>query len=301
MKTSLPHLWNFCSTHRYWLASFLLLAVMTSYTLYENHGDKDFWEHSAVVKELATHPLSPQHPLFNLDAPHVFFSPYLLSIGLLARAGDFTAIDALAYAGVFNLAYLLMSLRLFIQVFFDKFQDAIGFYALILILFLWPASAWQWSGFIHFKVLGLVLPYPSTFAIATTFFLFALFHHALTYHKTSQLLIIVMLSTVVLLTHPVTAVVMLIGIFSISLHFYNEIGGKALGIGLGIFIGTALLAFVWPYYSFFDLITFNGNPTTKFHWITWVMYKRIWLIWPILFLLPFALPLLLHSTQGKFF
>ena len=32
----------------------------------------DFWEHRAVVRELSTHPFSPQHPQLLVDAPHAF-------------------------------------------------------------------------------------------------------------------------------------------------------------------------------------------------------------------------------------
>jgi hypothetical protein len=262
MNISFFRIWNICLTNRYWIASFLLVVVMTSLTLYGNHGS-DFWEHSAVVKELATHPLSPQHPLFNLNKPHMFFSPYHLGVGLLARLGGITPIDAMALAGVGNLLLLLVGLRLLIHYFFENFQDSIAFYTLILVLFLWPAGAWGWSGFIHFQVLSKVLPYPSTFAIASTFLIFALYHHALAHEKKFQVLLTGLLSTVVVLTHPPTAVVTLIGILAISLHFYNIIGFRALASGLVLLIGTFLLAFLWPYYSFFDLVILNGSNQTS--------------------------------------
>ena len=282
---------------------------MTSLTLYGNHGS-DFWEHSAVVKELATHPLSPQHPLFNLNKPHMFFSPYHLGVGLLARLGGITPIDAMALAGVGNLLLLLVGLRLLIHYFFENFQDSIAFYTLILVLFLWPAGAWGWSGFIHFQVLSKVLPYPSTFAIASTFLIFALYHHALAHEKKFQVLLTGLLSTVVVLTHPPTAVVTLIGILAISLHFYNIIGFRALASGLVLLIGTFLLAFLWPYYSFFDLVILNGSNQTSHRLITITtepkkgiseMYARAYLIWPSLVLLPFALPSLRSRLRANNF
>lgn len=297
MNISLSRMWKICISNRYWVASFLLVVVMTSFTLYGDFGKYDFWEHSAVVKELATHPLSPEHPQLKISKPHVFFSPYLLCVGLLARLGRMTPLDALAIAGVLNLLLLLISLRLFIQCFFDKFHDAIGFYTLVLVLFLWPANAWNWSGFIHFKFLGNVLAYPSTFAIATTFLIFALYHHALTHKNKRQLLFTGLLSALVILSHLPTAVVTLIGILAISLHFYNIIGFRALATGLLLLIGPVLLAFLWPYYSFFDLVTLNSSGQTKFQPFTFVMYKSVWVIWPTLVLLPFALPSLISRLR----
>jgi len=164
-------------------------------------------------------------------------------------------------------------------------------------LFLWPANAWGWSGFIHFKVLGFVLPYPSTFAIASTFFIFALYHHALTRENKLQILFTGLLSTVVILTHLPTAVIMFIGILAISLHFYNIIGSRALVMGLGLSIGTVLLACLWPYYSFFDLVTLNITDKTNNQSHSFVMYERVHAIWPTLFLLPFALPLLISRLR----
>jgi len=132
-------------TNRYLIASLFLCVVMILHSLYGYwHGD--FWEHSAVVKELSTHPLYPQHPLFIVNKAHPLFSSYLLFVGLLSRFGSLTPIDALMIAGVLNLVLLLICLRIFIHCFFNKHQDAIGFYALIVLLFLWSANAWCWSG-----------------------------------------------------------------------------------------------------------------------------------------------------------
>ena len=309
MNIPLSRICKICMSNRYGVASFSLLVAMTSFTLYGYFGT-DFWEHSAVVKELTIHPLSPRHPLFNVNEPHAFFSPYLLGVGLLARFGSLNAMDALVIAGVVNLLFLLISLRLFIQYFFNNSQDAIGFYALIFVLFLWPAEAWDWSGFIHFKVLGLVLPYPSTFAIASTFLIFALYHRALSHENTFLLVIIGVLSTVVVLTHPPTAVVTLIGILAISLHYYNIIGARALVMGVVLVIAAVALACLWPYYSFFDLVTFNSRGQANLQLITIAtkpkqstsdMYARAYLIWPTLVLLPFALPLLKSRLRANGF
>jgi len=78
----LPYFWKICITNRYLIASLFLFVVMILHSLY-SYWVGDFWEHSAVVKELSTHPLYPQHPLFIVNKAHHGFSPYLLFVGLL--------------------------------------------------------------------------------------------------------------------------------------------------------------------------------------------------------------------------
>jgi hypothetical protein len=295
---SLSHFLDVCMTRRYTITSLLLLVMMISHSFYGNWV-WDFWEHSAVVKELSTHPIHPQHPLLKVDKAHPFFSPYLLFIGLLSRFASLTPITALAIAGVLNLLLLLISLRLFIHCFFNKHQDAIGFYALIFILFLWPAQAWNWSGFIHFSVLGYVLPYPSTFAIAITFLIFSIYYKALHSMSKIKLLLCGVFTTLVILTHPTTAVFTVLGLFSITLQQFKCIGLRALFTGLFILIGAVSLVCLWPYYSFWDLIKAN-NP--EFHTSSYIMYKEIFMcFWPNLLLSPFALTLLISRLRRNKF
>ena len=193
---------------------------------------------------------------------------------------------------------LLVCLRLFIGCCFNKHQDAISFYSLILILFLWPAKVWTWSGFIHFGVLGDVLPYPSTFAIAITFLTFVLYYQVL--HTTSKVkfLLTTMLTGVVILTHLMTGVVTFIGIIAISIHHYKDMGFKAIAAGLFLLIGSVFIAFLWPYFSFFELLKHNN---IEFHLQSYTLYKHAYLIWPTLLLLPFALPLLISRLKDNRF
>ena len=258
----------------------------------------DFWEHSAVVKELSTHPIHPQHPLFIVNETHPFFSPYLLLVGLLSRFGSLAPVDALMITGIFNLVFLLVSLRLFINCFFNKQHDAISFYSLIFILFMWSAFAWDWSGFIHFKILGLELPYPATFSIAATFLIFALYYRGLQTFSKVKYIIAIILTTVVLLTHPTTCVVTFLGIISISLHHYKHIGFKAITAGIFLLLGAVLIAFLWPYFSIIDLIRHN-NP--EFNATSYTFYENISLIWPTIILLPFALPVFISRLKQNRF
>ena len=84
----------------------ILLLLMTAIIL-QHPWFGDFWEHAAVVRELATHPLSPRHPLLSSDAPHAFFSPYALAVAGASRALGSDPVTTLAAAGIGNFGKLL--------------------------------------------------------------------------------------------------------------------------------------------------------------------------------------------------
>lgn len=298
MKTlHLSYIWKICINNRYIIASTILLAIMILHSLYGQWVD-DFWEHSAVVRELSTHPLHPQHPLFNVTNSHPFFSPYLLLVGLLSRYVSLTPVDALMITGIFNLAFLLVSLRLFINNFFKKHHDAISFYSLILILFMWSAYAWDWSGFIHFKILGFILPYPATFSIATTFLIFTLYYRTLESFNLVKYIISIILTAIIILSHPTTSVFAILGIISISLHHYKILGLKAVAKGILLLIMAFLLATLWPYFSIIDLVIHNNM---EFNATSDTFYTNISLIWPTLILAPFALPVIISRYKNNRF
>ncbi|PYP80212.1 MAG: hypothetical protein DMD35_05575 [Gemmatimonadetes bacterium] len=75
------------------------------------HWIGDFWEHSAVVRELATHPLHPRHPLLVVDAPHALANPYALLVALFCRVTGASAATGLATASIVNLLMPLVALR----------------------------------------------------------------------------------------------------------------------------------------------------------------------------------------------
>ena len=286
-----------CMNNRYVIASTILLILMVLQSLYGQWVD-DFWEHSAVVRELSTHPFHPVHPLFNVPTSHPFFSPYLLLVGLLSRTLLLTPVNALIIAGILNLAFLLISLRLFINTFFNKYQDAVSFYSLILILFTWSAYAWDWSGFIHFKILGFILPYPATFSIAATFLTFALYNKGLEGFKLGNLFLSLILTAIIAITHPTTSVFTILGIVSISLHHYKNIQLKAIITGILLLVGAFILSLLWPYYSILELIT---NNSAEFNTSSDTFYKNISLIWPTLILLPFAMPTIISRIKRNKF
>jgi hypothetical protein len=179
------------------------LAVLVFCALHAWRGFwvSDFWEHAAVVRELAVRPFSPRHPILAVDATHAFFSPYHLAIALAARATGATPISALAIAGLVNIVLLVFALRRFLVRLLPEGAHATP-YALVFIILLWGRDAWQWSGFLHFDFLGFVTPYPSTFAAAGMFLGLSLLLDALDHGRARSFGGIAILVAVCVITHP---------------------------------------------------------------------------------------------------
>lgn len=256
---------------RYWLLAATLFALMALHTQ-NGRWTGDFWEHAAVVRELATHPWAPRHPILESDAPHAFFSPYSLAVALIARTLNLSPVTALAVAGMVNLMAFLLVFPWFIRrLFGDVDHRALAFYSLLLLLLLWGPGAWVWSGFMHVFGLGYVLPYPSMFAFVLTLATAASLL-AWTKDRRQRWLLIVFPSVIlVLLTHPPTAVVMFVLSFWILLADAGWSLLRTVGVAGAAFLGILLVAQLWPYYDLTTLLLRSGD----FHSANRELYRNI--------------------------
>lgn len=268
-----------------WRYAILCLSVFCMMCFHARNGQwvGDFWEHSAVVRELATHILQPQHPQLLLDAPHAFYSPYAVLVALLARLFHVDAITALSVMGLINLFLLFIGLRLFSAPVDVKCGSAVAFYALLFTLFCWGAHPWEYSGFFHIGVLGYVLPYPSTFATALTLIALGLYQRRIELRQPFWLVLVFPIVGIVLISHPITYVVLAAGLFS---QVFAEKGSALPQV---VFTGSLLaLAFVaamfWPYFPLYQLL---AHESPAYHIQNKTMYFGVVSrIWPSLFALP---------------
>ncbi|MDQ4132393.1 MAG: hypothetical protein M3179_04110 [Actinomycetota bacterium] len=269
----------------------VLLVLMISFTLKVRWGSGlDIWEHAAAARELGAHPLDPQHPLFALDRPHQFLSPYHLTLGLISRVTGLSIVTVLSWAGVFNLGLFLVALWLFVTRLLKRRETA--FWALLFSVFLWGVGAWYFSGFVHFKVLPFVLSYPSTFAKALA--LLGLWVHLkfLETEDPKPLLPVVLIGIVVLLAHPVDALFMWIGMAALSFGVARKRTTRNLIFSAGAALASFLVAFLWPYFSLFDLLFGPANESFRLAiaGADQDMYVDVLgRLWPALIVVPFFL------------
>lgn len=225
------------------------------------HWIGDFWEHSAVVRELASHPTHPRHPLLLVDAPHAFASPYALLVAVLCRITGVSSVTGLAVASIINLLMLFVALRLFARRFAPDHAEAVGYYLLLFMLLLWGPEPWEFSGFYHILALNHVLAYPSACAFWVSLLLLALNERRVKEGEPRLLLVTVPLTAFVLLVHPPVFLFVATGIAASTLEAKRRsemiVGGLSLATAVAI-------ALTWPYFPLWELLTrgsaaFNAN------------------------------------------
>jgi hypothetical protein len=271
--------------HRY---AILVLFLFAQFILYTSDGlwNGDFWEHSAVVRELMTHPMAPRHPQLVVDATHAFFSPYALLVGVVGRLLGLSSIEALALFGAINLLLLTFGLTRFASTIDRANSSGISFYALLFAMFLWGQEAWLFSGFYNAKIFNSVLPYPSTFALAMSFFVVSLQANEDAKLDILKLMVQVMLSALVLLTHPLTAIFLWVSLFAYVGSNLSKQGRAWISLML-VTLGSLFLSSYWPYFSILQLMLSGGN---AYHYANANMYQNVVSsIWPILAVLPLVI------------
>ncbi len=269
--------------HRYLIVVLFLLA---RYALHSTLGtwSEDFWEHSAVVRELMTQPWHPHHPQILVSAPHAFFSPYSLLVALFGLAFRLDSITALAVFGGVNFLLLSYGLVKFCRIYSsDNLGSGIAVYTLLLSLFLWGDHPWLFSGFYNIGIFNDILPYPSTFALGLSLLILTLNHRSLIAPARQYDVIIICTCSLVLIIHSLTAIFLLTGICCQQLSFHKITFTALFRLGV-LLAASLLLSLCWPYFSMWQLIKVGGD---AFHFSNGVMYLDVIArIWPTLMLSP---------------
>ncbi|MFL5617659.1 MAG: hypothetical protein ACJ79A_04610 [Gemmatimonadaceae bacterium] len=242
----------------------LASLVFTLVAIHAAHGHwiGDFWEHSAVVRELITHPGHPRHPLLLVDAPHAFANPYALIVATLCRITGASSVTGLMVASLVNLLMIVVALRLFVRRFAPAQAEAVSFYLLLFMLLLWGREPWDFSGFYHVNVLNHTLAYPSACAFWVSLLLLALNAKRITEGRPRLLLLIVPMSAFVLLVHPPVFLFAATGLAATALDAPER--WREMLVAAGALVIAVVIALAWPYFPVWELLTgasaaFNAN------------------------------------------
>jgi hypothetical protein len=238
------------------LLAFVVTAALVLCGVQAAHGFwvGDLFPHAAAVRELAVHPFRPSHPMFALDVPHAFFSPYHLLVAVSSRLSGVPAISAMAVFGLINVAFLCYAVRRFIARIAPGEQRNAVPLALLFILFVWGTEPWIWSGFVHWQVLPWVAPYPSTLVVALTFFTLSVQVERI--GGSRRRAAVIGLTALCFLIHPVTAAVLVA--CSAVLVACRVTPGSRVREGVMLLLCVAagfVLALAWPYFSLWSLLT----------------------------------------------
>lgn len=246
---------------RFAILASLVFAVVALHA-FHGHWIGDFWEHSAVVRELITHPLHPRHPLLLVDAPHAFANPYALVVAMVARIAGVSSVFGLTAASLANLLMLFVALRVFVRRFAPEAPEAVGFYLLLFMLLLWGQEPWEFSGFLHVNAINHTLAYPSACAFWVALFLLALNAKRIEERTPRLLLLLVPMGAFVLLVHPPVFLFVATGLVAMAVDAPRR--GRELLVASAALEIAFFIALAWPYFPLGDLLTtgtaaFNAN------------------------------------------
>lgn len=297
---------DWLSTWRFQILVLLLLLQVVSFCT-QGIWVEDFWEHSAAVTAFIQNPFHPGHPQFALQAPHPFLNPYTFVVAQFARFFHLDAISALSIFGVLNFCLFCYGLHAFIaslQLNIASSSDTstfssiasnnnkLAFYALLFILFLWGGKPWPYSGFFNYQIYLMNLPYPSTFVGGLSLLGLAINARHQHTHSWAYLIVLIAITALALLTHPLTAQFLLIGLaaqiftprsaanrvqYSTHIRYIKSLFLPVLKLGI-ISLASLALATLWPFYPILELVQGAGkvydtsNGDMYFHLST-----RLWL------------------------
>lgn len=265
----------------------ILLALFESYRILQQQWSGDFWQHSAVVKELSENPAHPHNPVILSDAPHAFYSPYSLLVAVFSKLTGFDPILSLSCFGFLNMVFFLWSSWFFCRNVFKEHQQIVAALSLFLVLFFVGKEPLSWSGFYHFFFLQYALPYPSTFSMAVSFFVLGTLAGNQQRQRFWKRVQAALLTAIVFITHPTTGVFLSIAILSFHLSENDRRLKQAVVKSTLIIAPALLLAMMWPYYNFIDLLS---GSNADFHRDSKVLYENIASHhWPALLSLPVLL------------
>ncbi len=251
----------------FWLLGILLVAwvgheafttqVITAYIT------SDFWEHSATFRALLEDGLIPSAPHENSDASSPRYMPHYLLLALAAKALSLDALGAMALSSTVNMVLLVLGCLVF---FTTLFQDPRApLYGLIVMLGSWYAG-WHFSNVYQLQWLPSVASYPSQAVVAVTLFTLAAGVQVMRSTTTPWLSLLVcsLLSFYALLSHPLTAMAPLAGLFFLALSWPDADRNRRLAL-LGALIAGCLLTLAWPHFSVFEVLF--GKPGGQGTWI----------------------------------
>jgi hypothetical protein len=264
--------------HRLFVLIWTIFIVALVFTL-KGLFVGDFWQHSAVIRELSTNILDPKHPQLLVNATHAFYSPYALALAFLSRIFHINSIQILSIMVVVNYWLFVYGLRAYIKSLYpDKYQPIV-FYCFLLILFWWGWRPPNYSAFYHIGVLASILSYPSTFSMGITLIAISINNKAYKYSAITRMALIIIMASFVILTHPPTFIFLAVMLFVNVINNYS-ISIKAL-INCCVILGiTAFLVVLWPYFSMIDLIIKEGS---VYHLCNKYLYSGVlFKIWPML-------------------
>ncbi|HEY3481519.1 MAG TPA: hypothetical protein VGL02_21695, partial [Streptomyces sp.] len=177
----------------------------------------DFGQHASAIERVKADWWHPANPLLRESGTgSPYYSPYIVSLGLLARATGAAGWQVLRWCGPVNLAVLVAGVGAYAHTLSRRRPAPV--YALLAFTLLWGVDGSAWSGFCGVRSLTLVASYPSTFAVGLAFLLWTLADRLA--RRPAPVPVYAYaglgaLAGVLLLIHPITALAAAVGVMAV--------------------------------------------------------------------------------------
>ncbi|MBU0477495.1 hypothetical protein KKC91_02875 [bacterium] len=235
----------------YWIlaAVILIFFSMTSFNYPYLKYTRDFWEHTASLKELSSNLITPKNPHINSTVASPRYTIYLLFWAVFKKISGSDVFKTMALASIANILMFLTGLYYFIREYFK--DKKLPFYMLIVMLFFW-GGIFPWSNSYQFRTLIYNLSYPSAFSFAC--FLWGVYFivRYLRLHKMGYYFLSILLSFVTFLCHPPTATLLFLTTIVLAIIEKRPSLKERILVILLPFLSVTF-CFLWPYFSMYKL------------------------------------------------
>jgi len=270
----------------FWLLGVILVAYVWGCTgQRDNLWRADAWEHHRAIVALTEKIWKPGNPTFATEHPSIRYSPYSVLLALVSRWTRCDPYDVLSGAAAVNTLLLVLGVRYLL----GSFGEArLAGYVLVIMVGLY-GQAPGYAGSYALSDLPWHQVNPSAFSFALTLFVWGRYKRGLGDRASPpDWLLLVVLSAVVILTHPMTGFFMVIGMATMG---WVASCGKWRTLQRLVIMqaAAAALCVAWPWYDFADALLVSRD--TDF-WFNDTILKRMLTSWcaPALLLSLWTLP-----------
>jgi hypothetical protein len=244
----------------YFYAVLALFALVIFFAAIRPWGmEEDYWETSAAVRAIAENPLHPVNPLLGTgENTSPRFVPYTLVWGIFMRFSRLSLFTVMFCAMVANYWLLVSGVHRFVV---RQFKRAdLPLYVLGAMLLLWGKGYSQANAY-QLELLLVSLPLTGIFTFALCFHALAAARGYLDERRARFVFEYVLLSVIAFITHPITALLIFVGVFSILLAEKKWWPLVWLQVVPLLALGAALL---WPYFDY-GTVLFKGSTEAWFY------------------------------------
>jgi alpha-1,6-mannosyltransferase len=254
------------------------VALLGSLDITARHGEwfSDTWIHSATVAEVARHPLHPLEPLTGERVSFPYFSPWAMVLGWLMRLTGCSVFTVLTVAGLCSTGVLLVTWRRLVRALTDaRWAPPV---CLLCLLLLWGTGTWFWSGFLSLGTFSVGFTWPSVFAAALWFEVWATALRLPQVSRRHRIGSFLVLPGLILLVHPFTAVIAAASVVATLLGRWRV--DRRSVVEVVVLAGASgLLALLWPWTSLRILLSnpvgFDAIHHTLYQWHSVVQYAAL--------------------------